>query len=66
MAYMAVINVKMDAAAELGRNPASKHQIQSVYGDEQADARAGTADPVSRDQILRHARGQENIFPPFS
>ena len=29
---------EMDAAAELGRNPASKHQIQPEYGDEQADA----------------------------
>ena len=31
---------KMDAtaAAELGRNPVSKHQIQSEHGDEQADA----------------------------
>ena len=29
----------MDAAAELGRNPVSKHQIQPEYGDEQqADA----------------------------
>ena len=29
----------MDAAAELGRNPASKqHQIQPEYGDEQTDA----------------------------
>ena len=28
----------MDAAAELGRNPVSKHQIQSGYGDKQADA----------------------------
>ena len=27
-----------DAAAELGRNPVSKHQIQPEYGDEQADA----------------------------
>ena len=34
----AVLNKKMDAAAELGRNPASKHQIQPEYGDEQADA----------------------------
>ena len=25
----------MDAAAELGRNPASKHQIQPEDGDEQ-------------------------------
>ena len=29
----------MDAAAELGRNPVSKHQIQPEYGDEQADAK---------------------------
>ena len=28
----------MDAAAELGRNPVSKHQIQPEYEDEQADA----------------------------
>ena len=28
----------MDATAELGRNPISKHQIQPEYGDEQADA----------------------------
>ena len=28
----------MDAAAELGRNPVSKHQTQPEDGDEQADA----------------------------
>ena len=57
----------MDAAAELGRNPVSKHQIQPEYGDEQADAgRDGTAEPVSRDQILRHARGQGNVHFPCS
>ena len=28
----------VDAAAELGRNPVSKHQIQPEYGDEKADA----------------------------
>ena len=28
----------MDAAAELGRNPVSKPQIQPEYGDEQTDA----------------------------
>ena len=27
----------MDAAAELVRNPVSKHQIQPEYGDKQAD-----------------------------
>ena len=28
--------------------------------------RDGTAEPVSRDQILRHARGQGNIHFPYS
>ena len=28
--------------------------------------RNGTAEPVSRDQILRHARGQENVHFPCS
>ena len=53
----------MDAAAELGRNPVSKHQIQPEYGDEQAE-RDGTAETVSRDQILRHERGQGILIFP--
>ena len=58
----------MDAAAEQGRNPISKHQIQPEYGDEQADAGDGTAESVSRGQILRREqRGQGNIrFSLFS
>ena len=28
----------MNAAAKIGRNPVSKHQIQAEYRDEQADA----------------------------
>ena len=28
--------------------------------------RDGTAEPVSQDQILRHARGQEDIYFPCS
>ena len=43
----------MDVAAKLGRNLVSKHQIQPEYGDEWD----GTAEPVSRDQILRRERG---------
>ena len=40
----------MDAAAELGRNPVSKHQIQLECGDGQRlMMRNGTAEPVSRD-----------------
>ena len=32
------LNKQMGAAAEIGRNPVSKHHIQPEYGDEQADA----------------------------
>ena len=52
----------MDAAAELRRNPVIKHQIPPEYGL----TRDWTAEPVSRDQILRHARGQGNIHFPCS
>ena len=38
----------MDAAAELGRNPISKHQIQPEYGDEEADARRHCRTPLVR------------------
>ncbi|CAN0472042.1 unnamed protein product [Ascophyllum nodosum] len=38
----------MDAAAELGRNPVSKHQIQPEYGDEQADAGRGCRTRLAR------------------
>ena len=51
----------MDATAELGRNPVSKHQIQPEYGDEQADA-GRDCETVSRDQILWHEHGQGNIY----
>ena len=42
----------MDAGAELGRNPVSKHQIQ-LSMEMSRLTRDGTAEPVSRDQILR-------------
>ena len=56
---MAVINEKMDAAAELGRNPVSKHQVQREYGDEQADAgrdcrtRLARPDSQARTRIVK-------------
>ena len=56
----------MDAAAELGRKSVSMHQIQPGCEDEQADAGQDTAEPVSRDQILRRERGQGNIHFPCS
>ena len=64
-----VLNIIMDATAELGNNPVSKHQIQPEYGDERTEAgRDGIiiAEPVSRDQILRRERGQGNIHFPGS
>ena len=51
----------LDAAAELGRNP--RFSLSMEMGRLTRD---GTAEPVSRDQILRHARGQGNIHFPCS
>ena len=50
----------MDAAAGLGRNPVSKHQI-SLSREMSKLTRDGAAEPVSRNQILRRERGQGNI-----
>ena len=55
----------MDAAAELGRNPASKHQIQPEYEMSRL-TRDGTAELVSRGQFFRREQGQGNINFPFS
>ena len=49
----------MDAAAELGRNPVSTRFSLSM--EMSRLTRDGMAEPVSRDQTLRHARGQGNI-----
>ena len=46
----------MDAAAELGRNPVSTRFSLSM--EMSRPTRDGTAEPVSRDQIFRHERGQ--------
>ena len=51
----------MDAAAELGRNPVSKHQIQPDYGDEQADAGTGLPNP-SRETKFSGANADREIF----
>ena len=48
----------MDAAAELGRNPVSTRF--SLIMEMSRLTRDGTAEPLSRDQILGHARGQGN------
>ena len=55
----------MDAAAELGENPISKHQIQPENGDEQADAgrdcRTRLAGPNS--QARTNADREIFVFP---
>ena len=51
----------MDAVAELGRNPVSKHQI-SLSMEMSRLTRDGTAEPISRDQTLRRERGREILF----
>ena len=54
----------MDAAAELGRNPASKHQIQPEYGDEQADAgQDGRTHLVRSNSQARTWTGKCSCFP---
>ena len=55
----------MDAAAELGRNPAMKHQIQPEYGDQQTDA--GRDGCPSRGTKFSGTHGDRGIlFPLFS
>ena len=46
----------MDAVAESRRNPVSKQQIQPVSMEMSRLTRDGTAEPISRDQILRRER----------
>ena len=56
----------MDAAAETGRNPVSKQHIFSLSMEMSRLTRDRTAEPVSRDQILRRERRQGNINFPCS
>ena len=55
----------MDAAAELGRNPVSKHQIQPEYGDEQSDAGRDCRNRLARPNSQARM-GQGNIHFPCS
>ena len=49
------------AAAELGMNPVSIITRFSLSMEMSRLTRDGTAEPISRDHILRHARGKGNI-----
>ena len=52
----------MDAAAELGKNPVSTHQIQPEYGDEQADAGRDCRTPLSRPNSQARTRTGKLVF----
>ena len=56
----------MAAAAKLGRNPVGISTTFSLSMEMNRLTRDGTAEPVSRDQILRRERGQGNINFPCS
>ena len=58
-------NKSTDAAAEIGRNSVSKHQIHACVRTEMSRlTRDGTAEPVSRDQISGANEYREiSIFP---
>ena len=60
------LNKQMDAAAELGRNPASKHQAQPEYGDEQADAGRGCQTHLARPNSQARTRTGKYSFSLFS
>ena len=51
----------MDTAAELGRNPVRKHQIQPECGDEQADVGTGLPN-TSREIKFSGANGDREEF----
>ena len=53
----------MDAAAELGGNPVSKHQIQPEYGDEQADAGRNCRTRLARPNSQARTGTGECYFP---
>ena len=49
-------------AAELGKNPVSKHHIFSLSMEMSRLTRDGTVEPVSRDQILRRERTRKRKY----
>ena len=63
---MMVKNIYMDAAAKLGRNRVSKHQIQPEYGNEQADAERDCQIHLTRPNSEAQRGTGEKIFSLFS
>ena len=59
------LNKYMDAAAGIGSNPVSKHQIQPEYGDEQVDAGRDCRTRLARPNSQART-GQGNIHFHYS
>ena len=61
-------NEEMDAAAELRRNPVLlvKHQLQSEYGDEQADAGRDCRTRLARPNSQARTGTGKYLFSLFS
>ena len=53
------LNKYMDAAAELGRNPVSQHQIKPEHEDEQADAGRDCRNRLARPNFQARTRTGE-------
>ena len=56
----------MDAAAEIDRNPVSKHQIQPEYRDERADAERNCRTRLERPNYQARTGTEKNIHFPCS
>ena len=63
---LAVLNIIMDAAAEIGRNPVCKHQIQPEYGDEQVGAERDCRTRLARPNFQARTRTGKYSFSLFS
>ena len=63
---MAVLHKSMGAAAEIGGNPVSKHQIQPEYGDEQADAGGDCQNRLAKPKSQARTRTGKYSFSLFS
>ena len=63
VAYFISSPIILYAAAELGKNPVSKHQIQPEYGDEQADAERDCRTRLERPNSQARKRTGKYVFP---
>ena len=63
---LAVLNIILDAAAEIGRNTVCKHQIQPEYGDEQVDVGRNCRTRLARPNSHARTRTGKYSFSLFS